>query len=430
MPTQKSDLVSALISAVSILVSKGGGAGAAFVALLILTNSLDPAGAGFVILVQSVAILAALLATLNAEDSAMRVLPGGEEKAPGTTAAWFTMWRANVLLCLPFAMAAGAAWLAFQTQSSLPALIMAGLTIPAAAFFRSTAYIGKAIGNVRRSSFIAMTLRPLIFTAALGCLALSGMANVVTATAALFLSFALPTLLQIPGIKPGLPPARPPDPKADLRSWRRTGLVLMAAYLLAEGYQSTVLLVSSISLPPDDIARLGVCLRIALLLLMGIIAVEISIAPAMSRALKLDRSEETENLGQKICLFGLLIVTAGAAVVGGISDFILSLFGEAYAGDTDILRSLLLIPLTASFFGPNLSLLSIAGENRAILKVSVVNVILHGVVIYAAIPYGLFWVATGLVGTQLIWQLSLFLTVRNKLGMSVWLPAAILQVKR
>ena len=45
---------------------------------------------------QSFALVAGLAITLNLEAAALRVLPGAEEKAPGTTAAYFLLARRTV----------------------------------------------------------------------------------------------------------------------------------------------------------------------------------------------------------------------------------------------------------------------------------------------------------------------------------------------
>lgn len=418
--------LSSLLSLATVLASRGGGAAATLVALILLARNLPADDVGVVVTVQSAAIIFGLFATLNIESAAIRVLPGAEEKAPGTTAAYFALARQTVTFSLPIVLAVAAVWFAFGSGLRGWGLFLSILTIPAAATLRFGTFAARGLGEVRRSSFINLTLRSVLYAVFLALLALSVGMTRGLALSALLLAFLLAAALQFRGLQRLMPPEGPSDTNAGLHkeSWRRTGLVLMTTYFLTDGYANTVILLSSLIVPEAEMARLVIGLRLAILIQMIPGAVTMTMSPELARQLNLGQWDSARHLARRMTLLGGGIAVGGAVVAGLFAGPLLGAFGDSYAGDRMLLWLLLLIPLISAATGPALPILSVTGANRLLLKMTAANTALTGLTILLAAPHGVLVLAGALVGAHLVWRASLYFAASFVAGINPWaLPA-------
>lgn len=424
MPASRSTF-SAILSVLTVLGSRGGGAVAGVLALILMTRSLSAGDVGVVVTVQSAAVLFGLLVTLNLDAAALRALPGAEEKAPGTTAAFMKLARRTVMVWLPIATVAAAAWFFFRMGLHGWALLIAVLTVPAAAALRFAALSARGMGEVLLSSFVYLSLRAMLFALGLGLIVIFLTPSLSFALMALFAGFTLAALLQFGWLLRALPKGHPLNEHADLASWRHTGLVLMVTFLISEGYPNTVLLLSAAVLSDAEIARLAVVLRVALMIGMIPAAVNMALGPKMARHLNLGEMDAASQMARRITRLSTLavIVSSGLAIL--LATPLLSIFGTEYAGDGLLLIILLAIPLSSALTGAALLALTVQGANSLILKLSAANIGFLALVIFAASPFGYTAIVIALAVADILWKGSLYVAARRVSPLKPWLPVSL-----
>lgn len=395
---------------------------ASVVALLLMTRSLPAADVGTLVAVQSFALIAGLAITLNLEAAALRVLPGAEERAPGTSAAYFLLARRTVMFGLPLTLLATLGWFIFQVNLTGLALFFAVLTVPCGAALRFGSFAARGLGEVRRSSFYSLTLRPALFAAGLALLVFFTQVTLTTAMIALLMGFAIAAGLQIFGLLRLMPKEHPPRPDAEMADWRRTGLILMVSFLLAEGFSNTAILISSAVLPEDQLARLAVTLRVAFLVNMAPAAIMMALSPQLAKHLNLGHGTEAEALARRMTWLGTAVVAVGVLLVALLSGVLLSLFGSEYADDRALLLTLLIIPVVSALTGPAMPALTVKGEHKILFRLALANLFWLLFLVAAASQYGVGAVAVAIVIAHASWRGSVYLAARSATGLNPILP--------
>ena len=207
--------------------------------------------------------------------------------------------------------------------------------------------------------------------------------------------------------------ARHDDVPRETRTiWRRESLYFIANNVLnsSSAYLETILIGAVLGL--DKAGFYFVALRIAMLLILPVAAIDTVGIPMIAA-----RFQKSDNAGAQL-LIGRLsfasfcISLLGAAVLAMVAPFVLSLFNADFAQHADVLTALCVLSVSQAFFGPGSWLLMIGGGERFFLIARAVIF-----VFYLGLLYGLAQIG-GLMGIAIA---SLIMTLATNLAAWHWI---------
>ena len=171
-----------------------------------------------------------------------------------------------------------------------------------------------------------------------------------------------------------------------------------------------------------EVASYVIALKVANLLTFFLTITNTVAAPIISKLYADDELEKLKVVIRYICRIVFLVTGVTALVIIMYAEDILGIFGDVYKESAIILKILCLGAFVNSITGPASYLLSLTGHQKEVLGILLMSVALNILMNYLLISsLGLIGAAISTCITTVIWNLSLFLIVKMKLGITSFL---------
>lgn len=217
--------------------------------------------------------------------------------------------------------------------------------------------------------------------------------------------------------------SRSPSPGANAtrtkstRMWIRVsvplGLAGLMSFVLARGE----IVVLGLFLDAEEVARYSVALRISNLMVFGLAAANAIGGPVFSELFHRREREQLQAAVSSSAFVALIISLPVVLVVLLVPEQVLSLFGTEYRSARWILIILMVGNLVNVLAGPVGPLLSVAGEQRFLLKVVTITALLKILILVpAAIVFGALGAAWVAAVTTALWNIWLAFGAYTRLG--------------
>ena len=209
-------------------------------------------------------------------------------------------------------------------------------------------------------------------------------------------------------------PSRTPRP-----IWRKQALTLLVTNILTFSTAELVILMGGLFLPADDIALMGICLRMAVLVgFVSQIGYQI-VLPDLAALQSFEQRSAKNNLLMQANVLGLVIPLFSILGIVLFGKQILGLFGDTYRSGYVLLILFTVGQIVRTFFGLNAHLLNFSGLQIETAKASLLALIC--LVIAAPVltsGFNLVGLSIAVLLGDLVWGLSLCVSARLKLYMS------------
>jgi len=193
-------------------------------------------------------------------------------------------------------------------------------------------------------------------------------------------------------------------------------LTLLSGILLVNSQADIVLL--GVLASPEDVGVYRVAAQAATLVIFGMHAVNLVLAPHLARACSAGDRAELQNLATWSARIVLVTAVPIAAVLIALGGPVLSLvFGDAYMAGSGALVILCLGQLTNAAAGSVGLILNMTGFEqdtvRGVALAAVINVVLNVALIP---PFGIEGAAVATAVSLVTWNVVLFWKVRGRVG--------------
>ncbi len=398
------------------------GAGLTFGAQLLLARWMGPDALGVYVLVFAVCTILALVCGLGLPSAAPRFLAEAQAaNEPGLVLGFIKRSR-EITVGFSLALSAGAVIAAIVYPLSVPfsptVILPAAIMLPLMAVTRLQVMFELSLGRPAHAFMPEFVLRPTLFLLLLTALWLFNTLGAPHVLWAQALAIACTCAVQFWLFRTA-PVERPPGGRLFFRT--RTWLITAAPLLAFDVFTSyfaeiNVLLLGTMA-PPADVAVLHVAFRIAMLIGIGIHALESAMLADTARH---RASGDTAMLRQSIGEANSVRLCGGAAAVAvlvAFGPFLLDLFGPDFRAGQFALVVLLLAQLIAVLSGPTAQVLSVSGGERdcafAVGLALAATVGLQAILV----PWlGLDGAAIAALGGTVTWHLALLGLARRRLG--------------
>jgi O-antigen/teichoic acid export membrane protein len=390
-------------TAPAMMLARFAGAGAGFLAQLMLARLLAPEGLGMFFAASSLAAVLGLVATQGYPGIVQRFTTRYREKG-----------RANLLrgFVAQVQREAGAVIAVFIALLAIAAVLLPAIDGDARVLIAATAVCTAAAGSLSIYPAFACAdrrfglgllpetlLRPVIFLAVIGIVATTGVTlSPGIATAAFAGISAVLALAQFLVVRTTLSSGGPSPRNKLRRKWRAEGRPLLVVALFTTLFTDLVILLAAPFLGTQALAAFGVALKIAMLVGFAVQIAHQMALPDLAEAHQRRDSRQMANALLRSTLFPTALTLAVLVGVIAWGDHVLALFGPHYP----VAKWGLTIMIAAQFIravaGPAPMLLTLAGKQwvNAAISVACCGVLL--VANAALIPY------LGLIGACLsVW---------------------------
>ena len=399
---------------------RAGGAGCGLVAYVILARLLDTSELGTVFQAASLAALAASLCCLGIPGLLTRIFSRYKVRSQ-IGLAWliFTLARQTALVfCLGAILVAVLATgtIAGLDHPFLPVLLVSATLVPAIVLLR----MNGAIAFAHRRPIIGYLpdafVRPALLMVAAASFFAAGIAVGAKEIVLVMSAIAWATVLfQVRQLRPILEANKksqgPPRTGAKVfRSWQRAGAALLPASIILSLFADAVILIASLLLQSDEIAVLGVALRLTFLagfvvqVVMQIVLPDLADASAMGNRAVLKKTMVRAG--------GLSLATSVASLIFFLmaGRFILGLFGSEFSAGYACLVVLAFAQIARVPGAIATHYLTLNGRQKGVSLVMGAALIVLFLCSAAAVgPFGLTGVGLAVLATQAFISLALCL---------------------
>lgn len=353
-------------TAVNLVGVRFGGAAIGLISQILLARLLVQDDVGVVFMSLSAAAIISLLMTAGYPPLTMTVLPRYYTLGrKGLIAAFHkAVWRDWLVVMVVLLVAAAAAYLWLPLNDGLrKALLFGALMAPASSLIRVTSSVANSRRRFSLSYIPDFLFRPGLLLAFLaGAWAMSyrpavdailWVAVSITAVVALGQAILLGSNALPDGLRAGRHSLAP-----RLRG-RAMSLVIVSA--VAASFADIVTLIGGLFLAPDDVAELGIAIRLAAIAGFVIQATQNFVLPDLTAAITRGERQTAQQLLLRINIIGLTAITAcvlGAVLFGPL---FLRIFGTQYEAAHWPLVIFMASQLFRAAGGMNHHLLSIDG---------------------------------------------------------------------
>ncbi len=413
-----------------VVVSRVGGVFAALVLNLLMAHLMGPEEMGLALMAMSAASVGAVIAAGGLEAGAVRFLPAylgiGREAA---ARAYLRLTGHGVWL-----IGGVVALLAWSAMSVLPAslpdtfmLAVCGAIFLGVVRVQASHCLG--FGRPVAANLPVQFLRPGFLMIAVGVAGLIAPPLTTERVMALFVLTLVMVVLVQGGLARSAARSLPRGPSdwSPAREWVAVGFQLGLAGLFIGFGRDIAILCAGTVLPPEDVARLGVALRIAGFVKFGMIAVNQAFMPKLSAAMARGDRVAVDHV---IALSNHLKLWPMVVAVIAIHVFrqpIMAVFGPDFVAAAPALSVLLLEPVAAAVLGPGSNVISFGRRKHLVLLVAVVaSAVLAGGVVVGGYAGGLLGVAWGVVAAWMFWSAVFAILARAELGRGVTVVGTLL----
>lgn len=416
---------------------RAAGAGCGLVAYVLLARLLDASQLGTVFQAASLAALAASLCCLGIPGLLTRIFSRYKVRSR-VSLAWliFTLARQTALVFCVGAIAVAilvTGTIAGLDHPFLPVLLASATLVPAIVLLR----MNGAIAFAHRRPIIGYLpdafLRPVLLMAVSASLfawgITVGVKEVVLAMSAIAWATVLFQIRQLrPILEANSKSQGPPRTGAKVfRSWQRAGAALLPASIILSLFADAVVLIASLFMLSDDIAVLGVALRLTFLagfvvqVVMQVVLPDLADASAVgNRAILVKTMARAGGLSLATSLASLAFF-----IVAG--PFILGLFGPQFGAGYACLVVLAVAQIVRVPGAIATHYLTLNGKQRGVSLVMALALVVLVLCCAAAVgPFGLTGIGIAVLATQAFISLTLCLyAVQGR-----WAPARAHMLQR
>lgn len=409
---------SALLVAVRIF-----GMATSFFLMLFLARTLPPPDFGRFTVMFSLTLLGGLLLTLNLGAGSVRFLSEFLKKDDLDGGAGYLGYTQKVVLTTgaiawtAIGLGFMASWLGWINNPPVY-IVIAVVLAPLFAWLRIHAAHVAALGQVIRAALPMTLVRPVVlFSLIIAVYWFSPPLDLhsvfwcfVCVAAATFL---VQRILFVQPLSQFSQVSRDTTP-AQRRQWTSVGLKLLVPTLFLELSIDTIVVVSSWVLSIEDVATLGIVLRIQAIILFGVTSINMVVAPRIAKAHANGNIEDAQRLvvaSAHLKLWPSLVVLVVLIFFG---EVILSAFGENYADETLALVIASSTPLVMALFGPVVLFITILDlQTRANYVFLSAIVLLVVLILVLGRIFGVVGVAISTVLVWLWWHFWLYRMIRK-----------------
>jgi O-antigen/teichoic acid export membrane protein len=398
------------------------GAGLTFGAQLLLARWMGPDALGVYVLVFAVCTILALVCGLGLPSAAPRFLAEAQAaNEPGLVLGFIKRSR-EITVGFSLALSAGAVIAAIVYPLSVPfsptVILPAAIMLPLMAVTRLQVMFELSLGRPAHAFMPEFTLRPTLFLLLLTALWFSVTLGAPHALWAQALAIACTCAVQFWLFRTA-PVERPSGERLlfRTRAWLITAAPLLAFDVFTSYFAEINVLLLGTMAPPGDVAVFHVAFRIAMLIGIGIHAIESAMLADTARHRARGDSVRLRQSIAEANTVRLCGGAAGVAVLIAIGPSLLSLFGPAFDTGRFALVVLLLGQLIAVMAGPAAQVLSVSGGERdcacAVVLALMMTIGLQAALVPVA---GLDGAAAAALGGTITWNLALLWFVHRRLG--------------
>ena len=335
--------------------------------------------------------------------------------------AFIAAARRDILVLAALVLAAGIiALLTGLVPATVQLALMCGLgAAPAIAMIR----LQGAIANSKRRFAVSFVpdffVRPvalLIVAAVLIWSARASLANVLIAYVALaWLVMALQALLLG---RDGMWRKGPASARKNARRiWRTRAAYLVIVAMVTVSFSDIVVLAGGLFLDAENVAVIGVCIRLALLVGFFSQALQQFVIPDITDALAKHRNSRLTGIFRRANTLALAITASAFVLSLFAGKFALALFGSRYMAGQVALSIVLGAQVVRAAAGMNMHLLSLGGYQARLAALCAGAVAALGLVSWAAaMPLGAAGIALGVLASDMVWALGLCILARMLLA--------------
>jgi O-antigen/teichoic acid export membrane protein len=309
------------------------------------------------------------------------------------------------LLCL--VLASVVVWLVNTRVDSplLPALQVGLLLVPLVALIATRQGALQGFHRVVAAQMPDALLRPALFLAFIGSAYLLVGDDLSSEWALLFQAAAMAVALAVSAyilrqtLHRGVGPAAP---RYENRAWNRTALAMSSTTAFAVVLQRFDLILVGIVLGATDAGVYGAAVRAAIVMSLGLGAMNVAFAPIISRLHALDDPERLRRgVTRSTRLIFVVTLIAGIAMIGAATP-LLGLIGSQFSEGADALRILCLAWVVNAAAASNTLLLMMTRYERAAAIITAIAVGVNIVLNLILIPlWGIIGAAVAMLGAQI-----------------------------
>ncbi|NBB91754.1 MAG: oligosaccharide flippase family protein [Gammaproteobacteria bacterium] len=381
---------------------------------LVFARVLGSEGFGAYSIAISWVTLLAMLAALGFPTLLLRELSNGIEGDRRARIRGLLSFSGRTVLVVSTLLAlAGAllAWLVYSSperQQLMVVLCLAMLMVPLRAFSKIRNGALRGMRAVSKAQLPELVIRPAVLLLLLGAYLLwlpgrpGAMEAILLQILAGVASLAIGTWWLWKALPTGLWRERSESHAAEwLRSATHMLLFAGMTVLLA---QSGIIVMGLLSTEAETgVFALGVRISEALLIFMA--AVNMPLMPIISRLLSQGQTDQVQEYLRRGIVYSLSAIAPFAILVFVFSEFVLTRFGEGFAGGELTLRLLVVSQLLNTLFGPVGLLLNVGGLERQASHGMAAAAVLSIVLSVILIPeYGAAGAAWAMILSTLVWN--------------------------
>lgn len=397
-----------------LLAARLVGAAAGFGVQLVLARNLPAEALGIYFIASSLIVVAGVAAAHGYPSIATRFVSRYRAAGKASLLSAFARHAQRSALALSlalFAAVAGAAavWPNVESEVRI-ALIAAGATIPFAAAFRLYGSFATATRAFKLAYLPDISLKPVVMLAALvlillgagdisliaAMLCLAGATMVLSAAQFVLLARRFPVELRLWKRSSS---ASAPAVRRVASRWRREAHAVLLVAIVSQFFPDLAILAATPVLPPAAMGAFGLAIKLAFLVGFFVMLTQNIATPDIADALNRRDTLAGKRRLSGSCA-GATVLTLAATIVCALwGDDILGLFGPHFATAHAALTVLVAAQLVRAVFGPSNAVLTLLGERRINLVVTVIAV---AVLVAGTAALGNVFGLTGAAGAVLL----------------------------
>ncbi len=386
------------------------GALAGFATQVVLARTLQASALGVFYSVTSLAAVVGLIAAHGYPAIAARFMSRYREQGKeGLIAAFVEQARRDATLYAATTtlgvLALALLWPSLSTEARL-ALVAAALSIPANASLRLNGNFATTIRRFALAYLPDTCIRPFLLLGGVALLFALGVTLTASNVAFLLtLIFTALALTQYALLRKDLPKGEAAvPPRRLLALWRREATPLILVALFTYFFADVDILIVTPLLSSADIAAIGLCLKLALLVGFAVQVAHQVAVPDLADARARKDHASVRDVVLRALAFPLAITLGAMVVVALWGERLLAIFGPEFTAAKLPLVILMGCQLARAIFGPSVPLLTVIGaqkENAALAVAALVVLVLSNLVL--APLYGVLGAAIAVAIATLFW---------------------------
>lgn len=395
-------------AAIFVLFANAFSAGMMFLASVFISRYGGKELFGFFSVVLGVVVVGAKVTTLGLDVAIVRFLPKYSTEGRADAAGGIKRLAIGLTLVLSLigALAFGL-MLSYLRGFPWQVSISAAFALPVAALLAVFQNIIRADGNVSRAVVGEAVVRPAVFIFILvsvhGLLS-EGLGNFTVGlgyTLALLASLVCAVVLVVMGKKvnwSGSVSLR----SADFRQWLSNGINLLLSESATALLNQSPIILAGLLLSAAEAGEMSAVIRLAMLVIFALTAVQSIITPFLSRAMSNNNKEELQALVARASGFTLAVALPVCGTFFVFAPEFLGFFGDDYAQAAPLLRIMLVAYFCYAAAGPAVGLMTMTGQHETartvICSAAAVMVVAGGLAMVFSGLASAVWVSAVVVG--------------------------------